>query len=331
MPTAIRKATNQTRYLLDSNVWRYVVDANKEKILTEYATSKKVLVQIAPATVNETLRLSQLSLMEKIVRLQTKPCFDRLWAEALLNSIELYGEIRRTHPEWLRSDPDIKTFKKWLQFWDKKWWMRVRKSPAKEAQLLRYWEDNLVEKVRDQSRSLRAHMRKNGPSHNNLPLNKWKATVPKPLPGWDKSISVDAWRIKSLLSITNTMLASQNGMYPILETVIDFSKGLLSSNEWAFFWLYEADEKRLSRLWLEWAHEFSASFRKTTPGTPGDTQLFNYLPDTDILVTADKGLLALLEEIRPYSPISLPAGFLLKGGEEGTENLFRKFETNIDR
>ena len=42
-------------------------------------------------------------------------------------------------------------------------------------------------------------------------------------------------------------------------------------------------------------------FRKVTPGSAGDTQLFSYFVDTDLVITADKALLEILDECRQPS------------------------------
>lgn len=44
----------------------------------------------------------------------------------------------------------------------------------------------------------------------------------------------------------------------------------------------------------------------------GDTQLATYFIETDVVITADKALLEILEEYRPYAPCRLPEGCLKK-------------------
>ena len=114
----------------------------------DLASSGKAVIQISPATVNETLQLRDQRLMTKIVRLQTKPCFNRLRPEVLVNSIDLINEIYRLHPDWLLRVPDQKSFKKWIDFWDKKWWSRVRKLPAADARDLKIWNGNMISLVK---------------------------------------------------------------------------------------------------------------------------------------------------------------------------------------
>lgn len=265
--------------------------------------------------------------MRRIVRLQTKPCFDRLMAETFLMGMELILEIERLHPEWLRRPPDHRQLKKWSVFWKDKWWRRVRSSPDNEAKHLRVWESDFLDVARENAKQKRNDIHKSGPSHNSLPLDAWYAQVPRPFPGWRVFKRVHAWRMATLISLTNGLNFLENGMRPILETHVDLSNGLLASEAWQKFWLYEAEERNLVRFYLEWLHEFSAQFRKTTPGTPGDTQLFTYLPDTDVLVSADKGIIQIIEEVRPYSPVVLPRTLLIMGGREGVELLLSEFSS----
>jgi hypothetical protein len=68
---------------------------------------------------------------------------------------------------------------------------------------------------------------------------------------------------------------------------------------------------------MRWAHSFAQRFRKVTPGAPGDTQLSTYFVETDVLITADKARLEILEECQPYAPCPLPKGKLVPAGDRG--------------
>jgi hypothetical protein len=74
---------------------------------------------------------------------------------------------------------------------------------------------------------------------------------------------------------------------------------------------------------LRWAFSFAQRFRRVTPGTPCDTQLSTYFLETDVVVTADKALLDILEECRPYAPCRLPDGHLISAGAPGAQELLR--------
>ena len=82
-----------------------------------------------------------------------------------------------------------------------------------------------------------------------------------------------------------------------------------------------------TKQWLRWAHLFAQRFRTVTPGSPADAQLFTYFVETDVVITADKALLEMLEECRSYAPCKLPDGKLIPAGTPGVENLLRFLET----
>ena len=57
-----------------------------------------------------------------------------------------------------------------------------------------------------------------------------------------------------------------------------------------------------------------------------DTQLSTYFLETDVVITADKALLEILEECRPYAPCELPDGILVAAGALGVANLIQLLE-----
>lgn len=109
---------------------------------------------------------------------------------------------------------------------------------------------------------------------------------------------------------------------------IELDDGLLRSSAWGEFWLYFADKITMPRQWMRWAHSFAQRFRKVSPGSPGDTQLFTYFVETDIVITADKALLEILEECWPYASASLPEGKLVPAGAPGMVELLRLLEVS---
>jgi hypothetical protein len=51
-----------------------------------------------------------------------------------------------------------------------------------------------------------------------------------------------------------------------------------------------------------------------------------YFLDTDVVITADKALLDILKECRPYAPCRLPDGKLIPAGAAGVADLLRMLE-----
>jgi hypothetical protein len=113
----ISKPNSKRRALLDSNVWRYVIDNKAQGALIRAARHGSYDVQIAPGVLYETLRLNDVPLRASLVHLMTNPCFHRLKPEAYSESIEILREIVRLRPDWLREVPDLRFFNRYTKDW----------------------------------------------------------------------------------------------------------------------------------------------------------------------------------------------------------------------
>lgn len=154
------------------------------------------------------------------------------------------------------------------------------------------------------------------------PLNESLVEFVSPVavPGWRGDV-FEAWRADSLAGLTHA-LGQRNSAYRDWISPFVELDGLVGSARWNEFWIYHAGAQTLPRQWIRWAHSFVQRFRKVTPGTPGDTQLSTYFLEADVVITADKILLEILEEMRPHSPCDLPVGRLVPGGADGVSELF---------
>jgi hypothetical protein len=182
-------------------------------------------------------------------------------------------------------------------------------------------EGEQIEGAKAQAQSVRKEMAEIGWKRN-PPMDKTLARFNFPIPGWRDDM-VEAWRIDSLVGMTYALALQGHAYRDWVAPFVELDDGLLRSAAWGEFWLYLADKSKLPRQWMRWAHSFAQRFRKVTPGTPGDTQLFTYFIETDVVITADKALLEILEECRPYAPCRLPQGELVPAGFPGVAHIFR--------
>jgi hypothetical protein len=310
------------RVLLDTNVWRYVVDAHRQGDLIRAARNGRYEVQIAPGVLYETLRSNDKLLMRSIVGLQTKACFKRLMPEAYSETAEILAAIRNHRPDWLRPDPDLTFYDRLRKDWSRKmggFWVRCETSPDQEASFIRRSEGDTIQNSREETKARREEMRASD-WKSNPPMDKTLGSLPSPAPGWDGN-PVPAWRLETWNGLAFNLRQVGNPYRDWLCPFVDFDHGLLRSAAWTEFWLHLIEPTEVPRQWLRWAHAFAQRFRKVSPGSGGDTQLFSYFPDTDMIVTADKALLDVLEECRPYAPIRLPKAQLLAAGGQGVEQL----------
>jgi hypothetical protein len=317
------------RVLIDTNVWRYVIDAQSGGALLRAARTGAHDVQIAPAVVYETLRLRDARLRGALIRLMTNTGFKRLMTEAYSESMEVLREIERARPHWLRTSPDLVFFKKAQNDWRKTtggFWVDCARAPQDEAaRLAMMGDDEIGERGRAQSEQARREMRDIG-WKKNPPMDKTVVGFQEPRPGW-RGDPFEAWRMDSYIGLTYALQRTGNAYRDWIAPFVDLDSGLLYSADWLQFWVYDAQTAALPRQWMRWAHAFAQRFRKVTPGSPADTQLASYFLETDMVVSADKALLEILDECRPYAPSSLPAGMLIPGGNEGVRALLAALES----
>jgi hypothetical protein len=179
-----------------------------------------------------------------------------------------------------------------------------------------------MESAKSQAQQARREMMDSG-WKSNPPMDKTLAGFSFPVPGW-RGDMVEAWRSDSLVSMTFGLAQRGHAYRDWVAPFVELDDGLLRSPAWGEFWLYSSDKARLPRQWLRWAHSFAQRFRKVTPGAPGDAQLSTYFVETDVVVTADRALLDILEECRPYAPCRLPEGELVPAGPPGVAHLLAK-------
>lgn len=273
--------------------------------------------------VYETLRLENASLRADLIRLMTNARFHRLMPEAYSESMEILREIERVRPMWLRKKPDLRFFNRLKNDWSRKtggFWVRCSRSPDSEAQFLRSVEPEMIEGARAQAKVARKEMI-SADWKRNPPMDVTLAGFHNPISG-RRSEMVEAWRMDSLVGLTYGLAREGNAYRDWMAPFVELDDGLLASDAWVEFWLHLIDKSAVPRQWLRWAHSFAQRFRTVTPGSPADTQLFTYLIETDVVITADKALLEILEECRPYAPCQLPDGKLVPAGAVGVATVF---------
>jgi hypothetical protein len=325
--TKTHDSTGKKRALLDTNIWRYVIDSNLQGMLLRLARDGFYSVQIAPAVVYETLRLKDESLRATLVRLMTNSRFIRLMPEAYSESMEILREIERIRPDWLRDTPDLKFFNRLKNDWARRtggFWVRCARSPKSEAEFLHSVEAEMIEGAHWQTEYARKEMINIGWKIN-PPMNKSLGSFAHPIPGWNGD-DVEVWRIDSLVGLTYGLGRKGNAYRDWIAPFVELDDGLLGSAAWVEFWLHLSDKSRLPRQWMRWAHSFAQRFRKTTTGSPGDTQLSTYFLETDVVITADKAMLQILEECRSHAPCQLPNGKLVPAGAQGVAHLLSFLE-----
>lgn len=277
-------------------------------------------IQVAPGVVYEALRLQDIPVRNRLIALMTFRRFERLMPEAYSEALEIVEEIRRLRPQWLSANPNETFFNRARNDWSRRmggFWVRCAENPDLEAQRVRALEGELLEDATKQIRGARKQMAENG-WKSNPPMDKTLASLPRATPGWSGE-PVEAWRVESLVGITYALSRQGNPYREWICPFVEVDGGLLHTPDWVEFWLHRAEPQKLPRQWMRWGHSFAQRFRRVSKGSGGDNQLFSYLVETDLVISADKAFLEILEECRPFAPCSLPVGRLVPGGDAGVE------------
>jgi hypothetical protein len=105
------------------------------------------------------------------------------------------------------------------------------------------------------------------------------------------------------------------------EINIDF---LLSYGAYDFvrFWQSEAVAENVPREWIRAVIYGMQSERKVTAGNPTDSQISIHAVDVDLIVSADKNFISMLNWINHEAPFRTAHGFLVSAGITGIEELF---------
>ena len=316
------------KFLLDTNIWRYIVDNKAQGKFIKFAKGPGINVQVAPSCLYEVMRMQKGNLRSDQITLMTNPNLSRLMPEVYSECAELLMEIKRCRPHWLKKQPDLTKFNRLYKFWSRKSggrWSKITQNSYLEAQNLKSLEGSSLNEIRKNYKDLREKTRKNGPSHNIIPLDRYVSKIPKRIAKKSQYTQTGAWREESFKHFTTSLLLNQTTYTEWLEPLVDLNKVISQFDEWEEFWAIDVSVENLPREWLRWAHLKAQSFRKPTGGSPGDNQLFSYILETDFLLSSDKVFIDLLNEIKPHVPFSytMPQGRVLPAGNKGVEELFQ--------
>lgn len=308
--------------LLDSNIWRYLVDADAIRLLREATQrAKRSSIVIAPAVLYEAALNEDAKVRGQLLSAMTQRCWKRLMPEAFDEAEELKREIRHLKPLWLRAKPDLNRFRRIRQDWCRAQgglWDRIQT----DSILLRQHEKQagLLERAQMQARYLREEGRVMPANWLTTPLRSIKGSLPSQHDGWDGS-PFEPWRLDGYNVLRVALGTPDHPTYDWLEGEIDLSALFESSAALLHFWLHDVRTESMPRHWLRWGFEFLQRQRKVTDGTPADCQLGTYLAGVDVLATADKIFHDIATKCHQDAPFPIAKSVRLPAGSAAIEPL----------
>jgi hypothetical protein len=289
------------RILVDTNIWRYLIDLNGLETVYRAAKGADGLILACPAVLYEMLRLQDAPLRHRLIKAICRSRWFKMMPEVFEESAEFRSEIARLRPSWLLSKPDLLAFNRLYNDWNgpRGVWWRARHDPSRAAAVLQAVEGDHVPVAYTEAIERRSEMGKIT-TFDTVTLDKWTTTFPLKPGGWDGD-PVETWRAETAGYYIGALLEKDTSQSSAarewLEPWIDLTAIQKDLPSFARLFWYETAASYLPRNWLRWALRALQATRTTTPGTPVDNQIGSYLVDADFLVTADRAFASIVQRI----------------------------------
>jgi len=303
------------RILLDSNVWRYVVDNDAVSELRNAVRRSRHSLVAAPAVLLEAARTADEKLRNQLLSAIVDRAWKRLMPEVFSEAEEFKLEVRRVRPEWLRTPARLERFKRFRFDWRRSnggLWDRIFTDVAVLKEIEEASGD--LETARQLSREFREDALSWSPKWRTVPLAKILASLPSPIPGWNGA-PIEPWRVDAC-NVMDRVIRNPTSHATIdwIEGEINISHLLRDPASHVKFWLHDVDLMRMPRYWLRWAFEFLQRQQRITDGTPVDAQIGTYLLEVDLMLSADKMMVAIAEKCRAEAPFTIAESRKVPGG-----------------
>lgn len=182
------------RVLIDTNVWRYIVDSDAVERLRGAARSREVRIVAAPAVLQECLRTSDEALRRRLVKAVTRATWTRLVPAVFSQCQDVVQELRRIRPDWIRATPHLGSFMAARADWGSRGaWRRAQVDPSSGALTLQMVEGSRIGDAREAQTGMRRLVIAQGDAPVDL---RTALCEMSPTSGYDGR-QVECWRIQS--------------------------------------------------------------------------------------------------------------------------------------
>lgn len=198
------------RIILDTNIWRYLLDADALKPLHQLSRQRKLTVMLPPATAFEMARTVDSALRVRMITAILNPEWQRMMPEAYTESLEIVNEIRRCRPQWMLPTADKHRFQPLFRDWKAKngFWRRLKEQPEVFSDVLK----SAVEAVHPAA-VRQAYGRREDFMAGDLTmtahLDSWEAELKRPRTGWNGD-KVGAWRAETMNAMEHALSDQRN-------------------------------------------------------------------------------------------------------------------------
>lgn len=309
----MRRAT----VLLDSNVWRYFVEADAVNELRARSKAASIDIAACPAVANELLATGDPQLRRLMITAITRGTWVRLMPDAYSMAEEVRQEIARCRPGWLAEHHDLTEWHALRSAYvGGFWWQRLRRDPAGQAAAAAAVGGRQLASARLGAVARRRRALQVGPRFETAPLDGGLSELA--IPHLALSGAYQTWRLHAF-GVWSEALFKDSGslaLHDWLRPWLDMPSVYADFHSWRRFWLHDVEAERLPRHWIRSALQALQATRRTTGGTPVDNQISTYLVDCDAFMTSDSALVGCLAALAGNAPTRLAVPYALPGGAQ---------------
>lgn len=300
------------RVLLDSNIWRYFVDANAVGRLVSAVNRSRSTLCVAPACLYEATHAGSPQLRAALLAALTLPAWTRLMPEAFSEAEAIKREVARCRPEWMRTEPTREMWRRLRHDWIRLRggaWDRARD----KSEMISGIQRPSIELARIEIGEAKKDSKSMSAKWRSVPLPTILASE---VTGDDGAAvePVEAWRVSELAAFRTAMSQPDHPYIDWLDGEVDLSLMNVQLSSLRQFWLHEIRTANMPRAWLRWAFGFLQGWHKISDGTPVDSQLGTYLLDVDLFISADRVLIEIAERCRREAPFGIAVSMRVPGG-----------------
>lgn len=313
----------------DTNIYSFVASTGETAKLRTYLRKEHHILTASLGNVIEIFaipdRVIQRSELETLTKVasnyEKKP---QSWA----HNQEVRKELRRCHPDWLRSRPDPKNrIREFLKGHQDAWKMAKRvDSPESYAySAFRSDFEAGVKKYRDIQKWDRKKAQSGTKDFSMSMVNKEGVALFFTSSQNDPEIR---WRFECLSTWHNAIVMRVPESRDYADWLLPFLReGAFEHPDYAKFWLEEVEAKRVPKNRICGLVNFYQKEYKITHGNPADQIHASNLLDADVFITADKSFHAVLMKIvKKHFPSRSRPILLNRGAKSALEELRKAIE-----
>lgn len=292
------------RLYFDSNLYHYICETGEAEAIRRYLRG-----------LGHVVVASEFNLLEAYANPNRRNIPDELRAivtvaseytdkpQAWLHTQEVLSEIRRCRPQWIQPIPFTKKARDFLKSHHKKWEeaMKLRMPPQFAVFAYRNDAESGMSATKQLQKELRSSALKGS---SNWSLGQLRGSALQSIANLDLDDPETFWRIDCLLHWFNAIELRKQASRDYADYLCPFLKQhAFADDSYLTFWTEDVLGEHVTRNRIQGLVNFYQLSFKISHGNAYDQLHAGYLPDVDLLLTADRGFFGVLSKLLDHHKI----------------------------